>query len=229
MNKLIRFWLGGLVVGFALLTSLTAAQSASAASQPQPGPVVVTPVPNPITKNDVAVAPNGSASVVNPDPFATYGPIGTLITIAGSGTLLIVRAINEGKKLDVERYKQRAVDAETRADTEIGKVYKKLEDMEKKLDSVIANRDEERAEFENQKTSYTGQILEMEKRHQIELEGVNAALLVEIHARHKIERAMVAAGVTLPKVARPDPRDVARVATPEEIAEAEQAIANAKG
>ncbi len=172
----------------------------------------VEPTNQPAPKNDVVQKnTKGDSEVSNPDVLTQYGPIGTLIGIVGTGVVMIIRAINEGKKIDVETYKTRATEAENRADVEIGKVYKKLEEMETKLDSVIADREKERDAFEIQKLDFNTQVLAMETRHRTELENVHKALLVEVYARHNIEEILASRGIVVPSMVAPNEEDLKKV------------------
>lgn len=146
----------------------------------------------------VTEAPSGDAVVPDPGLIEQFGPPSVLISTVLGGILLIFRSINEGKKIDVTTYKERAAEAEARSNAEIGKVHKKLGELEKKLDDVIKDRDEYRNTLEERKAHFTAQILDMEKRHQRELEDMHAALMIEVHTRHALERLLAENGIKIP-------------------------------
>lgn len=160
----------------------------------------------------------------NPGVLEQFGPPGVIITTVLTGVLMIVRSVNEGKKIDVVTYKERATDAETRANEEIGKVHKKLEEMNKKLDEVIADRDEYRNMLETRKAHFTQQVLDMEKRHQRELEDMHAALMIEVHCRHRLERTLAENGLPIPETPPPYTRKMRDEVTVADAEEARRAI-----
>jgi hypothetical protein len=183
----------------------------------------------------VAVATPEPAVPVTPAPAATqpgvleqFGPPGVIITTVLTGVLMIVRSINEGKKIDVTTYKERASDAETRSNEEIGKVHKKLAELEVKLDEVIADRDEYRNTLEERKAQFTQQILDMEKRHQRELEDMHAALMIEVHTRHRLERLLAEHGISVPETPPPYTRSMKQAVTTEDRKVADESTASMK-
>ena len=162
------------------ISDITASVSAEAAPAPAPAPAV-------------------DSVVEDPGPLEQFGPPGMLISGALGGLLMVIRAFNEGKKIDVTTYKERAAEAESRSNSEIVKVQNKLAELETKLDAVIEDRDQYRTTLEERKAQYTAQVIELERRHQRELEDMHAALLVEIHVRHGLERLMAENGISIPK------------------------------
>lgn len=168
------------------------------------------------------------APVAEPDVIAQFGPPGVIITTVLTGILMIVKAVNEGKKIDVTTYKERAADAETRSNEEIGKVHKKLAELELKLDEVIADRDEYRDTLEERKAHFTQQILDMEKRHQRELEDMHAALMIEVHTRHRLERLLVMNGIQVPDTPPPYTKSMKEATTPQDARDAEHSTASMK-
>jgi hypothetical protein len=167
-------------------------------------------------------------SASNPGVLEQFGPPGVIITTILTGVLMIVRSINEGKKIDVTTYKERAADAETRSNEEIGKVHKKLAELEVKLDEVIADRDEYRNTLEERKQQFTQQVLDMEKRHQRELEDMHAALMIEVHTRHRLERLLAEHGITVPETPPPYTKSMRDAVTPKERVEAAQSATEMK-
>lgn len=151
-----------------------------------------------VTNSKVIEQPSGDAVVGDPGLIEQFGPPSVIISTVLGGILLIFRSINEGKKIDVTTYKERAAEAEARSNAEIGKVHKKLGELEKKLDDVIKDRDEYRNTLEERKAHFTAQILDMEKRHQRELEDMHAALMIEVHTRHALERLLAENGIKVP-------------------------------
>lgn len=191
MNKLLKVLAAGilfLVVMFGLGSSAHAMSPTDSATTGGSG----------TSTSKVTEAPSGDAVVPNPGIIEQFGPPSVLISTVLGGILLIFRSINEGKKIDVTTYKERAAEAEARSNAEIGKVHKKLGELEKKLDDVIKDRDEYRNTLEERKAHFTAQILDMEKRHQRELEDMHAALMIEVHTRHALERLLAENGIKIP-------------------------------
>jgi hypothetical protein len=216
------------VVGLTIAALFFCSTTASSAALPDPettlGPGAAATIPDPSKSNpSLQTTPQGS-TVSNPGVLEEFGPPGVLITTILTGILMISRSINEGKKIDVTTYKERATDAETRANEEIGKVHKKLQELEAKLDEVIMDRDEYRNSLEERKAHWTDQFLSLEKRHQQELESVHAALMVEVHTRHKLERILAENGIQIPETPPPYTRAMKEEVTPQERAEADQAV-----
>lgn len=201
-------YLSWAIIGVAVVLALLGAASvADAAAQPLVS-VTQTLTPTPTTASDPAKDPAGVTQSSPPGVLEQFGPPGVIITTILTGVLMIVKSINEGKKIDVTTYKERAADAETRSNEEIGKVHKKLGELEKKLDEVIADRDEYRETLEERKASFTQQVLEMERRHQKELEDMHSALMVEVHTRHRLERLLAENGIAVPQTPPPYTRSM---------------------
>lgn len=219
-------YLSWLLIGFALVVALLGTASVADASVHPASSVsqalVPTPAPTPVTAKDPAAAAQSSA----PGVLEQFGPPGVIITTILTGVLMIVKSINEGKKIDVTTYKERAADAETRSNEEIGKVHKKLGELEKKLDDVIADRDEYRDTLEERKAHFTKQILEMERRHQKELEDMHTALMVEVHTRHKLERLLAENGIQVPQTPPPYTRSMRDEVTVQDHVEATASTAS---
>lgn len=182
----------------------------------------------PITAVSVVTPPAPVVTPAEPGVIEQFGPPGVIITTVLTGVLMIFKAINEGKKIDVTTYKERAADAETRSNEEIGKVHKKLSELEKKLDDVIADRDEYRDTLEERKAHFTQQILDMEKRHQRELEDMHAALMIEVHTRHRLERLLVSNGIQVPDTPPPYTKSMKESVTPQDAREAKLSTASMK-
>jgi hypothetical protein len=199
--------------------SLQQTSSVSQALVPIPTP---TPVPNVGAKDPTAVTQPSSS----PGVLEQFGPPGVIITTILTGILMIVKSINEGKKIDVTTYKERAADAEARSNEEIGKVHKKLGELEKKLDEVIADRDEYRDTLEERKAHFTQQILDMERRHQRELEDMHSALMIEVHTRHKLERILAENGIAVPQTPPPYTRSMKEEITVQDRVEASASTAS---
>ena len=172
--------------------------------------------------------PQPTAPITDPGVLEQFGPPGIIITTVLTGILMIVKAVNEGKKIDVTTYKERAADAETRSNAEIGKVHKKLAELEKKLDEVIADRDEYRDTLEERKAHFTQQILDMETRHRRELEDMHAALMIEVHVRHRLERLLVTNGIQVPDTPPPYTRSMKEAVTPQDARDAEHSTTSMK-
>lgn len=170
---------------------------ATAASAPEPSPVATSSAS--VAHDKVSVDSNGSATVTAPDWLVTWGPIATFFSLMSGGILLIIKAINEGKNIDVATAQKRADKAEDKADDEIARVYRKLEAMEAKLDAVIAERDADRDEFAKRKTHFMDELVKMEKRHQAEIEDAHSTLMVEIHTRRDLEKILALNGIDYPK------------------------------
>lgn len=117
-----------------------------------------------------------------------YGPLGTIITAIFGASLMVAKEIRDGKLVEVQSYKERAYDAEQRANAEIGKVYQKLEVLEAKLDEVIKDRDNLRDEFTRAQGDFVSEIEELNKR-----------LLREIKARHRAEQLLAEHGIDIPE------------------------------
>lgn len=143
------------------------------------------------------------AVVGDPGVLEQFGPPGVLVSTLLGGLLLVFRSINEGKKIDVTTYKERAAEAEARSNEEIGKVHKKLAELEKKLDNVIEDRDDYRDTLEERKAAYTSQVIELEQRHQRELEDMHNALMIEVRTRHALERLLAEKGIKVPTTQQP--------------------------
>lgn len=176
-----------------------------------------TAVVSTITDTPTPAAPTDAS---DPGVLEQFGPPGVIITTVLTGILMIVKAVNEGKKIDVTTYKERAADAESRSNEEIGKVHKKLQELEKKLDDVIADRDEYRDALEERKAHFTQQILDMERRHQRELEDMHAALMIEVHIRHRLERLLAQNGIQVPDTPPPYTKSMKDSVTEQDAKEA---------
>lgn len=193
MSRTIKRFGAVIILSFLLFFSFSASATA--------GQTYEDLVPPSDSKQTVQVdSATGEKTVENPGVLEEFGPPGVIITTILTGALMIFRAYNEGKKIDVTTYKERAADAETRANEEIGKVHKKLAELDKKLDEVIADRDEYRDNLEERKAQFTQQVLDIEKRHQLELEEMHAALIIELHTRHRLERLLAEHGISIPEV-----------------------------
>lgn len=177
-------------------------------------PSAVAPVPAPDALPD--------AVVTNPDIVTQYGPVGGLLTVGITGFLMVMRSINEGKKINVQAYKDRASEAESQAKEDIGKIHQKLIDMETKLDDVIKDRDEYRDTLEERKAHFTQQFIELENRHRRELEEMHAVLVIEIHTRHNLERIMAEKGIKVPDSPPPYTRAMKESVTAEDHREADR-------
>lgn len=201
-------YLSWFIIGSAIVVALLGTASIADASVIPKASVAqvigstTAPAPDP-AKDPTKVAQSSSPGVLE-----QFGPPGVIITTVLTGVLMIIKSINEGKKIDVTTYKERAADAETRSNEEIGKVHKKLGELEKKLDEVIADRDDYRDTLEERKASFTKQVLEMERRHQRELEDMHAALMVEVHTRHRLERVLAENGIQVPHTPPPYTRSM---------------------
>lgn len=218
MSRVIRFLVMG-VLALSTLIALGTTLSITDALAESGTPLVVvseaTPAPN------AAVTNTSGPSIIE-----QFGPPGVIITTVLTGILMIVKAVNEGKNIDVTTYKERAADAETRSNEEIGKVHKKLDDLEKKLDEVIADRDEYRDALEERKAQFTQQILDMEKRHQRELEDMHAALMIEVHTRHRLERLLAQNGIQVPDTPPPYTKSMKESVTPQDEIDAKTSTAS---
>lgn len=196
------------IIGSAVVIALLGTASVADASVTPTASVSQALVPTSTPAPDPAKDPSKVAQPSSPGVLEQFGPPGVIITTVLTGVLMIIKSINEGKKIDVTTYKERAADAETRSNEEIGKVHKKLGELEKKLDEVIADRDEYRDTLEERKASFTQQVLEMERRHQRELEDMHAALMVEVHTRHRLERVLAENGIQVPQTPPPYTRSM---------------------
>lgn len=221
-------YLSWFIIGFAVVVALLGTASVSHASVIQPTPTAQVLVPTPAPAPKSAQDPVTSAQNSSPGVLEQFGPPGVIITTVLTGILMIVKSINEGKKIDVTTYKERAADAEARSNEEIGKVHKKLGELEKKLDDVIADRDEYRDTLEERKAHFTQQILDMERRHQRELEDMHSALMVEVHTRHRLERLLAENGIQVPKTPPPYTRSMKEEVTVEDRIEASASTASMK-
>lgn len=222
MRKLYRYLALALIATalfFAVGSTATMAQATVAASGIEE---LATPAP------DIPTTPTTNPAPAAPGVLEQFGPPGVIITTVLTGVLMIVRSINEGKKIDVTTYKERAADAETRSNEEIGKVHKKLAELEVKLDEVIADRDEYRNTLEERKAQFTQQVLDMEKRHQRELEDMHAALMIEVHTRHRLERLLAENGIQVPETPPPYTRSMKQAITPQDRATADASTASMK-
>lgn len=213
----------GLSVVVALLGTASVADASVHRTPSVSQALVPTPTPAPNTVKDPTAVTQPSSS---PGVLEQFGPPGVIITTVLTGILMIVKSINEGKKIDVTTYKERAADAETRSNEEIGKVHKKLGELEKKLDEVIADRDEYRDTLEKRKADFTQQILDMERRHQKELEDMHSALMVEVHTRHKLERLLAENGIQVPQTPPPYTRSMKEEVTVQDRVEASASTAS---
>lgn len=133
------------------------------------------------------------------NPLAIYGiPGGIVGLILGAGGML-AKNIAEARAIRVKDAEQHAQKVEDRANAEIVKVYKKLEEMEKKLDEVIADRDSEREDFAIRKAKFSQTVIELEERHQREVEELHDKLLAEIALRHAAEKLLAENGIVVPQ------------------------------
>lgn len=161
--------------------------------------------------------------VGDPGILEQFGPPGVLVSTVLGGLLLVFRSINEGKKIDVTTYKERAAEAEARSNEEIVKVHKKLAELEAKLDNVIEDRDDYRDTLEERKAAYTSQVIELEQRHQRELEDMHNALMIEVRTRHALERLLAEKGIKIPAIQQPYTVAM-QAAAKKEVASTEQAL-----
>lgn len=195
MKKWIRF-----ATLLAILSAVFLGLGSSAALADEASPSV--------GSSQTAVTKTEDAVVDNPGLLEQFGPPGVLVSTVLGGLLLIFRSINEGKKIDVTTYKERAAEAEARSNEEIGKVHKKLAELEIKLDNVIEDRDEYRDTLEERKAAYTSQVIELEQRHQRELEDMHNALMIEVRTRHALERLLAEQGIKVPTIQTPYTREM---------------------
>lgn len=223
-------YLSWIIIGLALIIALLGTASVAGAAEPPSVsvsvsvPQVLVPTPKPTSGS--AQDPVGTAKAESPGVLEQFGPPGVIITTVLTGVLMIIKSINEGKKIDVTTYKERAADAEARSNEEIGKVHRKLGELEKKLDEVIADRDEYRDTLEERKAHFTQQILDMERRHQRELEDMHSALMVEVHTRHRLERLLAENGISVPQTPPPYTQSMKAAVTVEDRAEASASTAS---
>lgn len=224
LYKYLSWVIIGLAVGLALLGTASVSDASGHPTTSVSQALVPTPAPVPVTAKD----PSAEAKSSSPGVLEQFGPPGVIITTILTGVLMIVKSINEGKKIDVTTYKERAAEAETRSNEEIGKVHKKLGELEKKLDDVIADRDEYRDTLEERKAHFTQQILDMERRHQRELEDMHSALMIEVHTRHKLERLLAENGIAVPSTPPPYTRAMKEAVTAQDHVEASVSTASMK-
>jgi hypothetical protein len=191
MSTRIRKWLLGIGLGFIITLGFAAPAIADSTSPKDTTTVQVAPTEVP------TAAPSDTLG----STVAEFGPWGGLITIAGTAAVWIIREVNNGKNIDVQKYKDRAVEAENNANIEIGKVHTKLSILESKLDTVLADWERDREEFSVRKQAFTSQVLEMEQRHQRELEEVHDKLIIEVRARHNAEKLLAAHNIEIPDLA----------------------------
>ena len=187
-------------------------------------------VPEPVqpanpTENEVA--PNNT--VPEPGLLEEWGPPGTLLSIVFGGIFWIVKAVNEGKSIDVDRYKEIATEADSRASVEIGKVYKRLDDVEAKLDEAINSRDEYRALLEEKKRLWHIDYLAQERRHREQLESQHDILVVEIATRRKLEKILADHGISYPDTPPPYTDTMLSEVTKEDLDRADEAVEAATG
>jgi hypothetical protein len=219
-------YLSWVIIGFSVVLALLGTASVADASATPITSASQTLVPTPSPAPNPAKDPSEAAQTSSPGVLEQFGPPGVIITTVLTGVLMIIKSINEGKKIDVTTYKERAADAEARSNEEIGKVHKKLGELEKKLDEVIADRDEYRDTLEERKAHFTQQVLDMERRHQRELEDMHSALMVEVHTRHKLERILAENGIRVPQTPPPYTRSMKEEVTVQDRVEASASTAS---
>lgn len=131
----------------------------------------------PLKKDQVVPDGNGGSEVENPGLLSVFGPATTLIGALAGGLLLVIKAINEGKGIDVKASNARADAAEAKSASEIAKIQVKLESMEAKLDLLMAEREEERIE------------------HHSEMTKLNDRLIAELRNRFVLEELLATNGI----------------------------------
>lgn len=167
----------------AICLSLGAALTLTASSMPVESP------------ETIAIAEVKDAVVEDPGTLEEFGPPGVLISTVLGGIVLIIRNINEGKRIDVQLYKDRAAEAENRSNTEIGKAQKRVEDIEKRIDQIISDRDAYRTTLEQKKAYFSQQLLDLERRHQEAILGTHETLTTQLAVRYELEKILIGHGI----------------------------------
>lgn len=156
MSKGLKFWLytciAGVIAGFSLLF---AAVSANAAAD--------NTVPPANNTSTVSVAPAAT------DPVSTYLAPGGILTISIGGIFMILREVNSLRSLEVQKYKDRAITAESQATQDTQRLSEQVSRLESKLDQAL---------------------LDVEAKHDLWLE--------EVAHRRKLEILLAEHGVALP-------------------------------
>lgn len=176
------------VLGLSFIILLSATGSSLAESNPAPATQTVAPIEE---KSDTS------------NTLLQYGPVGGILSVVIGGAIMILKAVNEGKTINVQHYKDRAEQADSEAAGDMKKLRDQMNTMEAKLDEVLADRDELRETLENRKAQFSKDLLAMEKRHQTQLEDSHAVMLQQLNIRHKLERLLVENGIEVPNLSPP--------------------------
>lgn len=126
------------VLGLSFVILFSATGSSIAENNPAPAPHTVTQ----------AVAPVEEKSDAS-NTLLQYGPVGGILSVVIGGAIMILKAVNEGKTINVQHYKDRAELANNEAAGDMKKLRDQMNSMELKLDEVLADRDELRETLEN--------------------------------------------------------------------------------
>lgn len=152
----------------------------------------------PSSPTDITVSSENGAEVSDPNILLQYGPTGGIITITLGGILMIVKAVNEGRTIQVAHYKERAEMASADASRDVQKVRDQLTRMEKSIDELNDDRDELREALEQRKAQFSRELLALEKRHQEQILDSHELLLKQYNVRYKLEKLLSEHGVEVP-------------------------------
>lgn len=160
------------------------------------------PPPDAVTQTAPAESPDEATSV-----FLQYGPAGGIISLVTGGIIMIIRAVNDGRSINVQHYKDRAELANNEAAGDMKKLRDQMNSMELKLDEVLADRDELRETLENRKAQFSKDLLAMEKRHQEQLLETHAVMLQQLNIRQRLERLLTEHGIEIPNMSPPPSKE----------------------
>lgn len=151
-----------------------------------------------VTNAPVVENAKGDQEVAGDSVLLQYGPSGGLITVSLGGILMIIRAYNDGKKIEVTTYKERYSELKDETEGELNKLRIKVAALETDNTALTTLLDATREALETRKAHFTEVRLDNEAVHRNQIESLNAVLLQEIRIRHMLERVLAEHDIALP-------------------------------
>lgn len=189
-----------LFLGIGYIFTAGAAQASSLDSNSISSSTVSnTTTPSPVTPQDVPSSPKEEGF----DWTAFIVPLGGSVTGVLGGIALILKNVNDGKKIDVQSAEEKLKAERESNATALDSLRNQVGSLEEKLDKSIKKQEEMQTDFLNRKTHFTKQMVDIERRHRDQIQASHDLLLEEIRHRHTLEEILAAHGIEFPR-AKPE-------------------------